>query len=270
MISVLVPSYKNADKLKTCLDALNNQTLDRAGFEVIVIDNAPSTDTKEVCEQFPLVRYFIETNPGSYAARNKGLKESLGDIIAFTDSDCIVDPDWLRNAKEVMDKSCTDLLAGRINILVTNSQNVYEVFDKTNGFKQFTYFSNGQYGATANLFAKKETFEKYGMFDDTLFSCGDKEFCQRVVDQGGLLSYSNNIVVNHPARTTFNELFFKRVRIAGGKSLLKKPVKGYEYNVEISRFMNMKLRLLKRILKSTSNIFYKLYRRGLITTRRRI
>jgi glycosyltransferase involved in cell wall biosynthesis len=269
MFSVLVTTYKNPLQLEKCLQALKDQTLDPSEFEVIIIDNAPTNDTEILCSKFENYKYTIETKPGSYSARNKGLKESKGSVIAFTDSDCTPHKNWLMNAKEKIKGSCIDLLAGRINIVVKNEKNLYELFDKKNGFKQFTYFSNGHYGATANLFASKEVFKKHGVFNDLLFSCGDREFCQRVVKEGGLLAYCNNIVVNHPARSTFKELFYKRIRIAGGKSLLKNPETGYEDHFSITLIMKMKMNILKRILKFTSKYCYKLYQKEIITRRRR-
>jgi glycosyltransferase involved in cell wall biosynthesis len=63
-------------------------------FEVLVVDNRPNEAIRRIVERFP-ARYLEETRPGSYAARNRGIAEARGEILAFTDADCIPPPGWL-------------------------------------------------------------------------------------------------------------------------------------------------------------------------------
>src|SRR6185312_16003710 len=77
-----------------CLESL--AALDDPPFEILVIDNAPADDATErlVRGRFGHVRYVRELRPGLDWARNRAIEESVGEIIAFTDDDVIVDRGW--------------------------------------------------------------------------------------------------------------------------------------------------------------------------------
>lgn len=98
MISVVVITRNNALGLKKCLDSLLNQNYLKK-YEIIVIDNASRDQTlsviKELQKKYKTLRYIYEKKKGRGFARNKGLKKAKGDIIAFTDDDCIVEKEWL-------------------------------------------------------------------------------------------------------------------------------------------------------------------------------
>src|SRR3972149_2192306 len=87
-VSVIIPFYNDSENLLNCLEAINRQTLDSSRLEIIVVDNGSSQDIESVVKIFPAVNILYEPKEGSYAARNKGILNSKGDILAFTDSDC--------------------------------------------------------------------------------------------------------------------------------------------------------------------------------------
>lgn len=94
-ISIVIPTHNRIDLLRRCLAAATSQ--DYTGYEVIVVDDASSDGTGTMVQQeFPQVRYLRqETNRGPAAARNRGIHEAAGEIVAFTDDDCLVPPDFL-------------------------------------------------------------------------------------------------------------------------------------------------------------------------------
>jgi glycosyltransferase involved in cell wall biosynthesis len=93
-VSVVVASYNGASTLKTCLQSL--ETLNYPDFEVVLVDDGSTDPTPEIAALFPKVRNIRhETNRGLSAARNTGIYAANGEIIAFTDSDCRADEDWL-------------------------------------------------------------------------------------------------------------------------------------------------------------------------------
>ncbi|MFW6275223.1 MAG: glycosyltransferase, partial [bacterium] len=96
-VSVIIPVYNDGERLKKCLTALAQQTYPQKNFEIIVVDNDSDDDIKAICKSFR-VKYLKEVKKGSASSRNKGLNFAKGDIIASTDSDCIPDKNWLRNA----------------------------------------------------------------------------------------------------------------------------------------------------------------------------
>jgi glycosyltransferase involved in cell wall biosynthesis len=95
-LSVIIPTLNRAELLAMALAALTKQ--ERPPDEVIVVDNGCADETRDVCHRFegllPL-EYLVETTRGAGAARNLGIRHATGDIIAFTDDDCVPDSKWL-------------------------------------------------------------------------------------------------------------------------------------------------------------------------------
>ena len=104
-VSVVVPTFKRPTLLARCLEALLAQDFAPIEYEVIIVDDAVSDQTRCQVEQYAkraemeghTIRYFAATNShGPAAARNIGLYAAYGEIIAFTDDDCIPSPGWLK------------------------------------------------------------------------------------------------------------------------------------------------------------------------------
>ncbi len=92
-VSVIVCTHDRADLLRHCLGSLEG--LDYPNFEIVVVDNAPSTDATRRIVEGRRAKYIVEPMPGLGRARNRGIRESSGEIVAFTDDDCRVDEHWL-------------------------------------------------------------------------------------------------------------------------------------------------------------------------------
>jgi len=93
-VSVVVASYNGARTLKACLDSLVR--LDYPDYEVILVDDGSTDATAQIASLYPTVRYLHQTNHGLSVARNTGIAAAEGEVVAFTDSDCRADEDWLR------------------------------------------------------------------------------------------------------------------------------------------------------------------------------
>src|SRR5690606_18155071 len=98
LVSVIIPTYRDWESLAQCLDALKNQTYPASSIEILVVNNDTGQLVPSGCASSPNVRILQESKAGSYAARNRGLVEAKGELIGFTDSDCIPEPDWIANA----------------------------------------------------------------------------------------------------------------------------------------------------------------------------
>jgi GT2 family glycosyltransferase len=92
-VSVVVCSYNGGPTLDACLRSL--QVLDYPDYEVILVDDGSTDDTRAIAGRFPEVRAIHQSNLGLSAARNVGLHAATGPVVAYTDSDCLADPDWL-------------------------------------------------------------------------------------------------------------------------------------------------------------------------------
>jgi len=92
--SVIVPAFNGEPTLAKCLDALLSQTAARDSYEVIVVDDGSVDGTRNIAERYP-VRYCFQKNQGPAAARNQGASLASGEILLFTDCDCVPAPDWV-------------------------------------------------------------------------------------------------------------------------------------------------------------------------------
>ncbi|MEO1621792.1 MAG: glycosyltransferase family A protein, partial [Cyanobacteria bacterium J06632_3] len=181
-VSVIVPTFNDDKVLSKCLYALDNQSYPKDCYEVIVVNNNPSRQLAVDMSHFKQARKDIEPQPGSYAARNKGVRLAKGEVLAFTDADCIPAQDWLYQGVEALKQhaSC-GILAGAIQVVCRDNvkPTAVELYDLTHAFPQQRYVNNDHYGATANIFTFKHVFETVGFFDATLQSGGDFEWGQR-------------------------------------------------------------------------------------------
>ncbi|MBD1911830.1 MULTISPECIES: glycosyltransferase family A protein [unclassified Leptolyngbya] len=221
-VSVIIPVFNDAEKLKTCLSALAQQTYRPDSYEVIVVDNGSENfeEIEALAAQFPQVVLTQESTPGSYAARNKGISVAKGSIIAFTDSDCIPAPDWLEKGVHcLLEHPHCGLVAGRIDIFYKDSENptAVELYDGViMGFPQDEFISKRKAGATANVFTWKHVVDQVGNFKAQMKSHGDMEWGKRVHTAGYELIYADNARIAHPARDSFQQLYKRTIRLVGG------------------------------------------------------
>lgn len=210
-VSVVIPTYRDWPRLRKCLAALSQQTLPASCVEVIVVDN--DDDPLPPADRPPGVRYVHEPEGFSYAARNAGLAVASGTVIAFTDADCLPEPGWLQAGVEALQK--LDLAGGAISMFYERDS-VAARYDYAFGLRQGEYFRTWGTFATANVFVRREVFEKIGPFDVTLESGGDFELCLRAGAAGFSLGYVPGAIVRHPARADLPELVRKTRRTARG------------------------------------------------------
>lgn len=221
-VSVIIPTFKDWDRLIKCLRALELQTYPKADFEVIVVNNDPLG----VVPNFNVEENVViidESKKGSYAARNAGVQIAKGVVLAFTDADCIPQPEWLESGITTLFSSGSSLLAGKVQFYFRKeAPNAWEYIDAAGKMNQKNYVEKYGFAATANLFVRSEMFDKYGLFNEKLQSGGDYEFTRRLVKKGERLVYFQNAIVLHPARSSLSEKLKKTVRVAKGQSQLEK------------------------------------------------
>jgi glycosyltransferase involved in cell wall biosynthesis len=219
--SVIIPTYRDNLRLNLCLKALFDQTFDRNRFEVIVVNN----DTNGVIEIENFffdelnLKVFDEKTPGSYSARNKGILNGGGRILAFTDSDCLPDKDWLNNAAKAFENDLNKeigVLTGPIPLFFKDPHNLSaaEVYEKFTGFTTASYASEGK-AVTANWFSYASVINEFGGFNSELKSNGDSELSGKISSKYKIC-FQHDIKVNHPARYSIEELVTKYKRLLGG------------------------------------------------------
>jgi len=90
MVSVIVPAYNAARTLGACLEALGQQTMPREQYEIILVDDGSTDDTAQIAGRYAGVKVLkLARNRGAAAARNAGIAAAQGELLLFTDADCI-------------------------------------------------------------------------------------------------------------------------------------------------------------------------------------
>jgi glycosyltransferase involved in cell wall biosynthesis len=256
-VSVIVPVWNDAARLGECLRALDSQTYPSNSYEVVVVDNDSTEPVGRVVERYARARVVRESRPGSYVARNRGLADARGEAVAFTDADCVPAPDWIeKGAARLTRGRGRSVVAGRVEIFprAPAAANAVEQYEMQFALAQGEFVRRYEFGATANLFAFKEAFERVGPFLAELKSGGDLEWCRRVGGRGYVLEYAEEVCVRHPARASLSQLYSKIVRTTGGLHDLRR-MKGRDY-VDFDRGLLTELlppvKTVARILRGPS------------------
>lgn len=218
--SVIVPVFNDAQRLGLCLQALQQQTYAQDRYEIIVVDNGSQESPKRIVDRFAGCTLLNEHQPGSYAARNRGVFRAKGSVLAFTDADCIPQPDWLEQlvAHLTGGDNC-QVVGGRIAIFPAREHApcAIELYDCVFGLVQKDNVEIGHHAATANMATRREVFDRVGPFNTQLKSGGDVEWGHRAHEAGSTLCYVDEAVVQHTARSTWGDILSQARRHAGGR-----------------------------------------------------
>ncbi|BAT55817.1 putative glycosyl transferase [Nostoc sp. NIES-3756] len=216
-ISVVICTRNRPEQLARCLRSLLN--LSQPPQQIIVVDNAPSDDTtREIVAQIPQVQYVLEPIPGLSKARNTGIHHATGEIIAFTDDDVEVHPDWCVRLQQAFVNPQVLAVTGLMLPAELETEAQY-IFHKGSGSSAWDYrainhdmqfFENMKHrgvpvwriGAGANMAFRRQAFELVGYFDERLGAgasgCSeDSEMWYRILAEGWICRYEPTSVVFH-------------------------------------------------------------------------
>ena len=210
-ISVIIPTYNNGAIIDVVLESLAKQEqVEEIAYEIIVVDNNSRDNTKQVVESFVpkfnnRLRYVFEGNQGVTYARNRGVDEAKGKILAFTDDDCCVDKNWLYSILSTFDQYAPDALQGKV-VLATEVPGdllypewfIQQRMAHVN-YGEETREIKDKDLVTANMSIRAEIFEKYGKFnaDPVYRNCEDTEFSVRISRAGIKKFYNPGVKVEH-------------------------------------------------------------------------
>ena len=197
-VSVVVPTRGRPASLARCLDALVSQRLEPHHFEVVVVDDAASRETRAIVERFahdsaPPIRYLaVHGAHGPAVARNLGWQAARGEIIAFTDDDCVPDAGWLAAGLAAFGPGVQGV-EGRVVVPRPEPPTDYE---RNMGLLELGEF------VTANCFYRREALEAVGGFDERFRTAWreDSDLFFTLLERGGAFQRAEGAVVVHPIR----------------------------------------------------------------------
>jgi len=240
-ISVIVPVLNRERDIARCIESLLK--VDYPSYEVIVVDNGSTDSTQETVSKYP-VRLLVQEGGGGYAARNRGVAVAEGDIVAFTDSDCVVDTKWLKNlvrnyAEQEIGGVCGEILSYKPDTVIEQFSDIIgvnrvDLVGKIDRRRSELQRNRHQFLSanffTANCSYKKSVLSRLGGFDTDFPSAGDVEFGWRVLKANYKLIYDPEALVLHKHRSTLRGLI--KLFFVYGKDqplLLRKSSEGRSY-----------------------------------------
>jgi glycosyltransferase involved in cell wall biosynthesis len=197
-VTVVVPTYRRSDRLPRLIAAMEAQTLPSDRFEVVVVDNGSNDDTSAVLEQLaaattvqlrPLV---ITENRGPARARNLGWRSAAAPVVAFTDDDCVPEPQWLEWGLRTI---CADPSVGVVQGCTLKPLGSYG-YTRWTSFREIT--SPSPWFEGCNLFFRREALEAGGGFDEGIVFGGEDSVAGwSVVAAGWRRDFERAAVVRH-------------------------------------------------------------------------
>ena len=204
-ISVVIPHLNQPAALQRCLTALfaNNRPPD----EVLVVDNGSDVLPEAICAAYPSARLLEEPVPGPGPARNRGVAEAAGDILAFIDADCRADPAWLSVIAARFADPKVQILGGDVRIDMEDPARpkLLEAYESVYAYRMDRYIAEQGFTGTGNLAVRRIVLNEVGPFAG-LQVAEDRDWGRRAAIKGYTITYVPEMRAYHPARSDFSEL----------------------------------------------------------------
>ena len=219
-VSIIVPTYNAEKNIATLIESLLQLDYPKELLEIIIVDNNSTDRTKEVVNRYSVKLLEENTIQSSYAARNRGIRNAKNEIIAFTDSDCVATPQWVKEGVMTLASESADLVGGRVEFIYSERKTAAELYDSITNMQIRLNIKDRNVAKTANLFVISSLFDKTGFFPDWVKSGGDVQWTANATKNGYSLVYAVEAVVKHPARS-LKALLKKQYRVGRGQAHIR-------------------------------------------------
>ena len=221
LVTVIVCSYNGARTLTACLDSLGR--LNYPAYEVILVDDGSTDDTAHVAAQFAQVHYIHQSNHGLSHARNTGAAAAKGDVLAYTDSDCMADADWLYYLIGTL-VSGDYAGVGGPNVTPPAENWIQACVAAAPGGPSHVLLTDtvAEHIPGCNMAFYRWAFEAVGGFDPEYRKAGDDvDFCWRIQQAGWVIAFSPTAIVWHYRRFTLRAFLKQQDGYGEAESLLR-------------------------------------------------
>ena len=217
LVSVITPVLNSEEKIAPFIEAVLHQSYPRDRYEIVIVDNGSTDKTTERVLSFPdvtlLERKDIQ-NP--YAARNEGIRNSHGEIIALLDVNCMPVQNWLEQGVERLQCDGADLVGGHISYAYSKEETLGEWYDSLLFVDMEDLIRRGQSCAGGNLFFRREVVEEIGLFPESHRSGMDLYWTKKATKAGLSLIYDRDAEAVYSARK-LRPLLQKVFRVGTGQ-----------------------------------------------------
>jgi glycosyltransferase involved in cell wall biosynthesis len=221
MVTIVVCSYNGARTLRDCMRSLED--LHYPDYEVIFIDDGSKDNTQEIMKEFPRVRNIAQKNQGLSAARNVGIAAARGAVVAFTDSDCMADRDWLYFLIHTL-LSSEFAAVGGPNISPPATDWIQATVGAAPGSPSHVLLTDtiAEHVPGCNMAYHKWALEEIGGFDIEYRKAGDDvDVCWRLMQRGYIIGFSPAAVVWHYRRFEVRTYFSQQLGYGEAEAMLR-------------------------------------------------
>ena len=223
-VCVIVPVLNGERTIEECLVSLLRTDYPPERREILVVDNGSTDRTAEIVEGFP-VALLREENPGAAAARNRGIEASRGEVLAFTDADCVVTSGWLRELVGGFEDATTAGVAGDSipAYLPVTPPERYAARVGSHTYRARLNNPLSPFVDTASVAFRREVFQRIGFFDTRFLAMEDIDFSWRFFQEADMkLRYNPRAIVFHRPRSTAWGFFSQHFGYGRGLATLQK------------------------------------------------
>lgn len=221
-VSIVVPVYNGARTIHLCLNAILSLDYPKARLEVIVVDNNSTDGTPDIVSQYPVRLLYERELQGPHAATNTGVRQAVGEIIAFTDSDCVPERAWLRTLVAPFADGNVVATGGRIEAYETKTRVERFLQDEVGLFKNCLRMGESFPASiiTGNAAYRADALRQVGLFNANLYTGAEVDLAWRVQwATGRVVHYVDEAVVCHIFQPTLRRMF-RHFRIYGYSEII--------------------------------------------------
>jgi glycosyltransferase involved in cell wall biosynthesis len=206
-VSVIVPVYNAEETIAECVNSLLGLNYSKENLELICINNASTDRTQDILDRHKKeIKTFHERKRGPAAARNRGLLNARGDVVAFVDADCVVDKNWLKNIVLPLQDVGVGIVGGKI-LSKRPCNNIEEFGEKIHDHDKAINEFKPPYVITMNWSSRLSVLKEVGLFDESFRRCEDVDMSRKIFQAGYRLVYEPEAIVYHRNEKTFSGLF---------------------------------------------------------------
>jgi mycofactocin glycosyltransferase len=214
-VSIVVAVYNRAGEIASCVESLLNLDYPSEKCEIIVVDDGSYDGTPSVVSQYNVKLIRLDRNGGQSAARNAGVAEARGEIVAFIDSDCIAEPGWLRELAPYFEDSRNALVGGYVASFYRESVlDRYQEAKSPLNMGEDVVTGSGEesdfYVPTCNMLVRRNVYVQVCGLSENMRVGEDVDFCWKLKETGFRLVYVPKGCVRHKHRNRFGETFMRR------------------------------------------------------------
>ena len=201
LISIIIPAYNSEKTIGKTIESLLKQNYSKKNYEIIIVDDDSSDNTQDTILKFKQVRLIKQNHKGPATARNLGARNAKGDILLFTDADCILDKNWIKEMVKPFTNPEIIGVSGTYKTL--NNDNFmarfigYEIEERHERMKRQKFID---FIGTFSAAYRKKIFLKFGGFDTRFKTSSgeDPELSYRIDKAGLKMVFQPKAIVFHP------------------------------------------------------------------------